>query len=37
MRPELSVVVCVYNEEDNVRLLIERISEALVDYDYEIV
>lgn len=37
MRPELSVVVCVYNEEDNVHPLIERISEALVDYSYEIV
>ncbi|MEM0991460.1 MAG: glycosyltransferase family 2 protein [Bacteroidota bacterium] len=37
MRPELSVVVCVYNEEDNVRPLIERISAALVAYDYEIV
>lgn len=37
MRPELSVVVCVYNEEDNVRPLIERISEALAEYNYEIV
>ncbi|MEM8527112.1 MAG: glycosyltransferase family 2 protein [Bacteroidota bacterium] len=37
MQPELSVVVCVYNEEDNVRLLVERISEALVNYEYEIV
>ncbi|MEM6700592.1 MAG: glycosyltransferase family 2 protein, partial [Bacteroidota bacterium] len=37
MRPELSVVVCVYNEEDNVRPLVERISEALADYSYEIV
>ncbi|MEM9885870.1 MAG: glycosyltransferase family 2 protein [Bacteroidota bacterium] len=37
MRPELSVVVSVYNEEDNVRPLIERISAALVNYDYEII
>jgi len=37
MRPEISVVVCVYNEEDNVRPLVERISNALIDYDYEIV
>jgi len=37
MRPELSVVVCVYNEEDNVRPLVERISEAIADYSYEIV
>lgn len=37
MRPKLSVVVTVYNEEENIRPLIERISTALQDYDYEIV
>ena len=35
--PKLSVVVCVYNEEENIRPLIERISKALKDYEYEIV
>ena len=33
----LSVVVTVYNEEENIRPLIERITEALRGYDYEIV
>ncbi|MEM1221050.1 MAG: glycosyltransferase family 2 protein [Bacteroidota bacterium] len=33
----LSVVVTVYNEEENIRPLIERITEALQGYDYEIV
>ena len=37
MSPKLSVVVCVYNEEENIRPLISRISDALVDFDYEIV
>jgi len=37
MRPELSVVVCVYNEEENVPLLINQITDALQEYDYEIV
>lgn len=37
MRPKLSVVVCVYNEEENIKPLIQRITDALVDYDYEIV
>ena len=36
-RPLISVVVCVYNEEDNIRPLIERISAALDGFDYEIV
>lgn len=35
--PKLSVVVCVYNEEENIRPLIEQISVALEDFDYEIV
>ena len=33
----LSVVVTVYNEEENIRPQIDRISEALSGYDYEIV
>lgn len=37
MRPKLSVVVSVYNEEENIRPLIDWISEALEGYDYEIV
>ena len=34
---KLSVVVCVYNEELNVIPLVQQISDALVDYDYEII
>lgn len=34
---KLSVVVCVYNEELNVKPLVQQISDALVGYDYEIV
>lgn len=37
MRPKISVVVCVYNEEENIRPLVMQISEALEGYDYEIV
>jgi glycosyltransferase involved in cell wall biosynthesis len=37
MNPHLSVVVCVYNEEDNVRPLVEQITTALQDYDFEII
>ena len=37
MTPKISVVVCVYNEEENIKPLIERISKALVNHDYEIV
>lgn len=37
MSPKLSVVVCVYNEELNIKPQIERISNALVNYDYEII
>lgn len=37
MRPKLSIVVTVYNEEENIRPLIERISTALEGYEYEIV
>jgi glycosyltransferase involved in cell wall biosynthesis len=35
--PQLSVVVSVYNEEDNVRPLIEQITHALSDFEYEII
>jgi len=37
MRPKLSVVVSVYNEEENIRPLIEWINEALQAIDYEII
>jgi glycosyltransferase involved in cell wall biosynthesis len=37
MQKELSVVVGVYNEEENIRPLIDQISQALVGYDYEII
>ncbi|MDB4293470.1 glycosyltransferase family 2 protein [Maribacter sp.] len=33
----LSIVVPLYNEEDNVALLTEKIHESLVGYDYEII
>jgi glycosyltransferase involved in cell wall biosynthesis len=35
--PYLSVVVCVYNEELNIKPLIEQINAALKGYDYEII
>ena len=37
MNPHLSVVVCVYNEEDNVRPLVEQITAALQGFDFEII
>lgn len=37
MQPKLSVVVTVYNEEENIRPMIAQISDALDGYDYEIV
>ncbi len=37
MQPKLSVVVTVYNEEENIKPQIERIDHALKDFDYEIV
>ncbi|MEH6514514.1 MAG: glycosyltransferase, partial [Maribacter arcticus] len=33
----LSVVVPLYNEEDNVALLTQKIHESLVGYDYQII
>lgn len=35
--PKLSIVVTVYNEEENVKPLVAAISTALSDYDYEII
>jgi glycosyltransferase involved in cell wall biosynthesis len=37
MTPKLSVVVSVYNEEENIKPLIDQISAALADYEYEII
>lgn len=37
MQPILSVVVTVFNEEENVRPLVERISIALKDLEYELI
>ncbi len=37
MKPKLSVVVCVYNEEENIKPLVNQITEALKDFDYEII
>ena len=36
-RPELSVVVAVYNEAENVRPLVQRIAEALRGFEYELI
>ncbi len=35
--PKLSIVVTVYNEEENVKPLVAAITAALSDYDYEII
>ena len=37
MQAKISVVVTVYNEEENIRPLVEQISNALEGYEYEIV
>ncbi|MGI9526693.1 MAG: glycosyltransferase family 2 protein [Weeksellaceae bacterium] len=37
IRPFLSIVIPVYNEEENVKLLADRVDEALVDFDYELI
>ena len=37
IQPEISVVVSVYNEEDNILPLTEKIDEALSEYNYEII
>ena len=33
----ISIVICVYNEEKNVRPLVEQITVAMEGYDYEII
>ena len=35
--PKISVVVCVYNEEQNIRPLVQQITDALDGFEYEIV
>ncbi|WP_207778454.1 glycosyltransferase family 2 protein [Balneicella halophila] len=35
--PFISIVIPVYNEEENVKLLSERISEAMSDFNYELI
>ncbi len=37
MTPELSIVVTVFNEEENIQPLIHAITDALPDYSYEII
>ena len=37
MSPHLSVIVCVYNEVDNIRPLVEKIRKDLVGLDYELI
>lgn len=37
MKPTLSVVVCVYNEAENIMPLLKKISDALTGINYEIV
>lgn len=36
-KPKLSVVVTVYNEEENIKPLVERITDALHGIDYELI
>ena len=36
-RPLFSIVIPVFNEEDNIRLLIASIENALVAYSYELI
>lgn len=36
-RPKLSVIICVYNEEENIKPLNKWINESLIGMDYEIV
>ncbi len=37
MNPELSIVICVYNEEKNIKPLVEAIHASIQDITYEIV
>ena len=34
---ELSLVIPVMNEEDNIKLLLEAVRDALKDFDYEVI
>jgi len=36
-RPYLSVVICVYNEEDNVHPMTEQVEQTLQEIDYELI
>ncbi len=36
-QPKLSVIICVFNEEDNIKPLNKRIHDALTGIDYEII
>jgi len=36
-QPKLSVIICVYNEEQNIKPLNLRINESLTGFDYEII
>ena len=37
MKPQLSVVICVYNEEKNVEPLVQQLEQQLANYDHELV
>lgn len=37
MSPHLSVIVCVYNEVENIRPLVEKIRKDLAELDYELI
>lgn len=37
MRPHLSVVICVFNEEKNVEPLVQQLEQQLVNYNHELV
>lgn len=37
MKPKLSVVVCVFNEEQNIQPLLEKIDQSIKNIEYEIV
>ncbi|MDN3205201.1 glycosyltransferase family 2 protein [Algoriphagus sediminis] len=36
-QPKLSVVITVYNEEENIKPLLEQVYDALVEIDYEVI
>ena len=35
--PYLSVVICVYNEEDNINPMVEQVQKSLAEIDYELI